>query len=197
MQPSHTQESLVATSAIQPELHEESKGALPKPLKRLEAADVVFWSQKAAYLNALSGGCCVINNQYKVYEWDSLHYRKGRILYKLKQDATCCNRVCIRPCVRGYNLNAILPNTDRVAHGMKPIAFPCFGCCRPEMRVYLQVVGDQKYEAMLRNPFNGCTASIDINEPGTEKTLLTIRTYLCQCALCCPNPCACGKNGTM
>ena len=62
MNPSHTQESLVATSAIQPEIQEEKKGGLPKPLKRLDAADMVFWSQKAAYLNALSGGCCVINN---------------------------------------------------------------------------------------------------------------------------------------
>ena len=55
-------------------------------------------------------GWCVINNQYKVYEWDALERQKGRLLFKLKQDGDWMERQCCHPCIRGYTLNALLPN---------------------------------------------------------------------------------------
>ena len=74
-----------SSQALSPDVERKDRArGLPKSLQRLAAADAVFWSQKAAYLNTVSLGWCVINNQYKVHEWDSLSKQKGRLLFKLK-----------------------------------------------------------------------------------------------------------------
>mmetsp|Transcript_15944 Transcript_15944/g.13502 ORF Transcript_15944/g.13502 Transcript_15944/m.13502 type:complete len:372 (+) Transcript_15944:198-1313(+) len=169
---------------------------------RLENLEGIFVSQKTDYLEALSG--CEQPNQYSIYRLNKNQEKKGKRLFKCKENSGCCARLCLSGECRPFQVtidhctleggNDEYDDTPFLAVDREcKCTFYCFG--RPEMKVYdsrgkskEEAIDMKNYIGKILDPFNCCNLVVNVYDSDGDLQYI-INGSCCQLGIWCKFPC--------
>ena len=160
------------------------------PMSELNNCTGVIIRQQPELFEAITG--CETANRYHVYGQTS---QGLKYLFKCIEKSDFCMRSCCPSNIREFDMEIYhvislgQQATKLFANALKPLMFPCFCCCRPEMTLLL---GDQKeVVGKIVNTFTICDPEFDVfDKSGNLK--FRVHADCCQCGLLCANN-ICGK----
>jgi hypothetical protein len=120
-------------------------------LEKLMAVQDLYVKQDIQALEALSGGCCEFNNQYKVLN------ENGHLVYNAVEESDACFRCC---CAPHHTLKVMFSDENGKTIAMLDRPYRCTGCCPALLpccrsRATVTMGDDKKVRAMIYQPGGG------------------------------------------
>ena len=173
----------------------EAQPILPKKsggFERLNTRDGVFIKQKVSALEVLTG--CDTGNVYHIYPIGKDGDKKGKKLFKAKEQSNCLTRQILSPQCRPFKLKNNLEEDDKESGNKAFLLIDrpcrCTFCCfeRPEITVTWVEEGRNEFLGRIREPWDACDIVLDVHDKnGNIK--YKIAESCCQLGLCCNCPC--------